>query len=730
MLQLESNLETLLKQAGEEAKAIGAPAFGLAQVMIALLKAGEDSPLWEFLKNEVHCERLLEHFEESARAVHEHQEANPDEKDEAKEDLPFLPSIAISPDEALQGLFAGWMQERGDEILTLPFFVRLLLLNWDGFYPITLEKLGIEIETEEEGAHAFLDSLFAEEFDLGRRYGTPMQGLLQHEAYTHSMMEVLVRRYRQNLMLYGPVGSGKSTVLRRLIENSNAGKLPKIFQGRRYFEFSHEVFLKGVKDAGDLAFRFDALRDHLEGHPEIIMVVNSIQHFFQSDNPLMLDFVQRLLRLLEFKRVHFVLLANLDFYNRIYKANPRFEEVIAPLYIASLSRGEVVEILMQVKDRFEDQYEEELTEEKISVVVEMADEHIRSMHFPKKALILLDVTLSIIALSEDDSLTWNDALKTALSRITGRKDANFPELKERLAKLEADLSQVVLGQKDAITEVCRTIRFMKSDLDLNPDRPDGVFLLAGPAGVGKQLFAAELSRHLFGRDPLLLDLSAYSEAESLKTLMIGTEEGREPSLLAEIREEPRRVLILKNIEYAAPEVLMYFLQGFEEGLLRDASGLRISVGEMTVLLLSDLVGRETKGGFGFMDDPDQNRAIRVEDLREYFSVELLNSVDKLVVFQHLSEEALREILSTRIVPRLREKVQRLGHQLEISDEVADYVAHQGSELVCNARNVDRKFEELVAERVNEEILKAGGGRLSIDVLLIDDEVQLSSKALK
>jgi ATP-dependent Clp protease ATP-binding subunit ClpA len=726
-MNLHPQLEALFMSAAKQAADLKATSFGLPQLMILYLEAGKEGPLFEFLKNEEHAERLLEHFRATAQAISEHQaEAELAGTAELEAWPPFNPP----PDEAVRGLLTSWEEERGDEALDPNVFLRLLLLNWDNFYPLSLEKLGIEIDTEDEGAASFLSALFAPEFDLGKRYSTPMQGLLKHVEYTRSMMEVLVRRYRQNLLLYGPPGSGKSTVLRRLITDTQADAVPKIFRNRRFFEFNHEVFLKDVKDSSELGMRFDLLREHLESHPDLILVFESVQFYFRSENPLMLDFVQRLLRLLEFKRVHFVLIADLDFYNLIFKTHPRFEEVMSPLYIAPLSRGEVVQILMQVKDRFEEQYEEELSEEKLTSLVEMADEHIRKMHFPKKALILLDVTLSIRALSADDSMTWDEALNTALCRITGTKDVQFPELKARLGQLESDLQKAVIGQNVAVAEVCRTIRFMKSDLDLNPDRPDGVFLLAGPSGVGKQLFAKELSMHLFARPPLMVDLSAYQEAESLVSLLQAPEGSSEPSVLTQLREEPHRVLVLKNIEYAAPEVLMYFLHGFEEGHLRDASGLHIPVGGLTVLLLSDLLGHESKSGIGFLEESADKSEMKASDLKDYFSSDLLNSLDKLVVFQNLNEDALKSILHNRMVPQFCEKVQHLGHSLHISEDVENHVAREGAEQACNARNVDRKFEDLVAERVNEEILNAGSERLDIQVQLDGEVISLTSKAIK
>jgi ATP-dependent Clp protease ATP-binding subunit ClpA len=359
----------------------------------------------------------------------------------------------------------------------------------------------------------------------------------------------------------------------------------------------------------------------------------------------------------------------------------------------------------------------------------MADGHVRTSQFPKKALILLDVALSILALDDGaQPPSWEAVLRLALGRVTGRESADFPDLQERLSRLEELLRERIIGQEAAIQEVCRTIRFTKSDLDINPDRPDGVFLFAGPAGVGKKLFAAELSRILYNREPFVVDLSDFQEAESLQ-LIVGRFQGGEggyptATVLERLRAEPRRVLILKNIEFAAGEVLHYFLKGFEEGCLKDASGQQMPVGETTVVLMSDLLGFESRGAMGF-SSPEERR-LNEEALRDYFMPELLRGVDKLVVFQPLTEEELQRILSERIVPAFQTKVARLGHDLSVTPDVSRWVARFGIRQDVSARNMDRAFEELVAVRVNEAILASSGKALHIQVSLTDDHVELTS----
>lgn len=748
-MMLRPDLAGLLSAASALAAGADRPLFGLPELLLAALalEDGEAAGLLaELVQSDEHRAALRAHFEQAAGAVASQRAAQglsavaePDGEEEAASRaavLAALPALPAGPDEALLSLLQGWASQRPEDELDAVEFLKLTLLNWGALYPVPLGKLGISIEEEEPGDDSgggqFLRALFGPSQDLNKRWSAePMQGLLEYADYKRAMMEVLVRRYRQNLLLYGPPGSGKNSVLRRLVEDVAAERVPAIFRGKRFFEFSHEIFLKDVQNAADLARRFELLQKFLELRPEVIVVVDGVHHWLQSQNAALQETAQRLLRLLPLKRLHFVLLADVEFYNLAVRSNPQFDEVLGPVYVKPLSRADVLTILEQVKDRFEEQYGLTLDRERLEAVVEMADEHVKTIHFPKKALILLDVALSILALDEQVCPpSWEDVLRTALGRITGRQQDDFPGLAERLDRLEEALKERVIGQDEAIAEVCRTIRFVKSDLELNPDRPDGVFLFGGPAGVGKQLLAAEISRLVYGREPLVLEMSEFQDAESLALLQGRPQgEGYAPrGPLDALRDDPRRVCVLKNIEFAAGEVLSWFLKGFEDGHLNDWSGRRTGVGETTFVLLSDLLGYKQKSHFGFVDkDGEGPVRLTAEQLREYFTPDILRSVDKLVVFQPLSEDDLLRILSERIVPAFQAKVARLGHELEVAVDVERLVARVGSAQEYNARNVDRKFEELVAERVNEEIRQAKGGPpLRISVELEQDKVRLKA----
>lgn len=629
--------------------------------------------------------------------------------------LAQLPGVVAGPDvpvsdaplelePRLQAVLQEWTRNGGTADPDPRSLQRILLEKWH-----TLIAPAGDTQDEEPGEDdTWLDSLFSPELDLNLRYGrTPMAGLLEYGEYMPAMMEVLIRRYRQNLLLYGPKGSGRHSVLRRLIENSAAGRVPAIFAGRTFVEFSVEVFLGGVEEPGELVRRFDLLSAHLDRNPGIVLVTDRLHTWLGSENPLLADFIQRLLGMMESRSHHLVVLEDLNFYNAVYRANPALEELLAPVYVAPMRREEVLQVLTEVRSRMEDDYHIPVPDDILARVVEQADEHLTGMHFPRKALVLLDATLAILALQEPDTRDWDKALALALIRITGQARRHYPDLEQRLSTLEPILLERVIGQEEAIHEICRSLRFQKSELDLEADRPDGVYLLAGPAGVGKQVLVGELSRQLYGRKPLVINLMEYNEPETLVRL-IGTPESAGGTLAQALHNMPRSVLEFTNLEYAAPEVLHYLLQAIRTGRVRDARGLESSISELTVVLISDLVGfDEHRGPMGFVD-PDHQGTLTEASLKDYFSPDLLQAMDKVIVFHPLSEETLMEILRRKLLPELEQRVRRLGHQLVVCEDVIEHIAASEAGAARNAQTLNSAFRRLLAMPVNEALLAHPG----------------------
>jgi ATP-dependent Clp protease ATP-binding subunit ClpC len=619
----------------------------------------------------------------------------------------------VELDARLQALLVQWGQTEG-AAGDPAGLQRLILAHWNHLVDGAAGAPAGEDPARDTDERAWLEAMFSPELDLNARYGkAPMAGLLDYPEYLPAMMEVLIRRYRQNLLLYGPKGSGRHSVLRRLIENSAAGRVPAIFAGRRFFEFSAEVFLGGVEEPAELVHRFERLSTYLDHNPLVVLVTDRLQHWLGSENPLLADFVQRLFGMMDTRSHHLVVLEDLGFYNAVYRANPALEELLAPVYVAPMRREEVLTVLGEVRSRVEDHYRIPVPDEVLAQVVEQADEHLPALHFPRKALVLLDTTLAILALQEPASRDWDKALALALIRITGQARRHYPDLEQRLATLEPILLERVIGQEEAIREICRSLRFQKSELDIEAERPDGVYLLAGPAGVGKKVLVNELSRQLYGRKPLVINLQEFSEPESLVRL-VGTPDTGGPTLAQALHNMPRSVLLFRNLEYAAPEVLSWLLQCISSGRVRDARNLESPISELTVVLLSDLVGLdEHRGPMGFID-PDHQGPPTEAMLQEYFNPELLQAMDKLIVFHPLGEQTLMEILRRKLLPELEQRVHRLGHQLVVCEDVIEHIAAAEVGAGRNAQTLTSGFRRLLGMPVNEALLAHPGTSLVLN----------------
>ncbi|MCA9783314.1 MAG: ATP-dependent Clp protease ATP-binding subunit [Candidatus Delongbacteria bacterium] len=708
MSTLPPFLPDALELAARQAHAEGSSVVGAVHLLNALLQSGavkRDKGL-----RRASVEALAALGREPAKAP----EAEPGE------------DVELELEPRLQSLLQEW--SRGADALDPRSLQRQLLAHWD-----QLLEGGVRADSEEDQSsemeQAWLESLFSPELDLNLRYGrTPMAGLLEYEEYLPALMEVLIRRYRQNLLLYGPKGSGRHSVLRRLIENSAAGRVPTIFRGRRFVEFSAEVFLSGVEEPGDLVRRFELLSEYLDRHPNTVLVTDKLQSWLGNENPLLNDFVQRLFGMMDTRSHHMVVLEDLAFYNAVYRPNPALEDLLAPVYIAPMRREDVIQVLREVRSRVEDHYQIPVADDILARVVEQADELLPSLHFPRKALVLLDTTLAILALKEPTDRDWEKALSLALVRITGQARRHYPDLEQRLAALEPLLLDRVIGQEHAIHEICRSLRFQKSDLDLEPERPDGVYLLVGPVGVGKQVLVNELSLQLYGRKPFVIDLMDFQEPESLLRLT-SSPEGQGASLAMALHNMPRSVLLFKNLEYAAEEVLHFLLQCITTGRVRDARGTDSPISELTVVLLSDLVGlSEHRGTMGFVD-PEQRDPFSELALREYFSPELLRAVDKTVVFLPLAEEVLMEILRRKLLPELEQRLKRIGHRLVVCEDVIQHIAETGIAEGRNAQTLNSDFRRLLAMPVNEALLASPGQPLYLTTRIENDQIVVDALPL-
>lgn len=304
-----------------------------------------------------------------------------------------------------------------------------------------------------------------------------------------------------------------------------------------------------------------------------------------------------------------------------------------------------------------------------------------------------------------------DVLNAAILRLLGgdepAKGAKVPERIDKAALL-AELRKRIVGQDAALEAVVSRLALTRMQFDLRPKRPDGVFLLAGPSGVGKTAFAKALAESLYGADShfIRLDMSEYAHDWSVSRL-IGPQPGYVGSdkpegwLTTRVRKQPESLILLDEIEKSHPTVWNTFLQIFDDGRLTDGQGQQADFSRAVIVMTSNLGSenfrRRNPIGFHTADSAVAEASARTLDaVKEAMPPELVNRLDAIVMFEPLSREVIREIAGREIASALLRLKER-GYEVEVPKEVIDFVAAEGYDPAYGARHLQRNIERYLLE---------------------------------
>jgi ATP-dependent Clp protease ATP-binding subunit ClpC len=330
---------------------------------------------------------------------------------------------------------------------------------------------------------------------------------------------------------------------------------------------------------------------------------------------------------------------------------------------------------------------------------------------------------------QTDGVVDEEVIAEVVSKMTGIPLTRLStEDSLRLMKMEQELHKRVVSQEEAIRAVSKAVRRSRSGLK-DPKRPTGSFIFAGPTGVGKTLLAKALAEYMFGdADALMqIDMSEYMEKHNVSRLIgappgyVGYEEGGQ--LTEKIRRRPYAVVLLDEIEKAHPDVFNMLLQVMEEGRLTDSFGRNVDF-RNTILIMTTNAGAEAiknESAFGFQK-PDGDASYEsmkqrvTEHIEKVFRPEFLNRLDDTIVFRHLTNEDLKDVIDLEL-GKVRNRLQERGVQLQLTDEAKDFLIRKGSNLDYGARPLRRAIENFVEDPLSEELLQ--GSFQGKDMIVVD-----------
>lgn len=578
-------------------------------------------------------------------------------------------------------------------------------------------------ESVEEGAQNSPLENYATNLNAQASMGR-IDPLVGRESEVERVVQILARRRKNNPLLVGEAGVGKTAIAEGLAKAIVEGKVPDIIADAEVYSLDLGSLLAGTKYRGDFEKRFKSLLAELKKKKHAILFIDEIHTIIGAGSASggVMDASNLLKPLLSSGEVRCIGSTTFSEFRGIFEKDSALARRFQKIDINEPSVDDTYLILKGLKTQFEDHHQIRYTDKALRAAAELADRYITDRHMPDKAIDVIDEAGASERLKEESKrkkvigVHTIEDIVAKIARIPTRNVTTSD--KDMLRNIDRDLKMVVFGQDPAIESLATAIKLSRAGLK-SPEKPDGAFLFAGPTGVGKTEVTRQLAKVL-GIELVRFDMSEYMERHTVSRLIgappgyVGYDQG---GLLTEaVNKHPHCVLLLDEIEKAHPEVFNLLLQVMDHGTLTDNNGRKADFRHVVLVMTTnagaDVLSRRSIG-FNKQDHSSDG----MEALSKLFTPEFRNRLDAIIQFAPLSRQTVCFVVD-KFLTELQAQLDDKGVVLHVDDEVKVYLAEHGYDDKMGARPMARLIQDVLKKPLAEEILfgnLANGGEVNIIV---------------
>ncbi len=555
--------------------------------------------------------------------------------------------------------------------------------------------------------------------------------LIGRERELERVIQTLCRRRKNNPLLVGEAGVGKTAIAEGLARRIVEGQVPEILSKCQVYSLDMGALLAGTKYRGDFEQRLKAVLKQLLDNPNGILFIDEIHTLIGAGAASggTLDASNLLKPALSSGALKCIGATTYTEYRGVFEKDHALSRRFQKIDVGEPSVDETIEILKGLKSRFESHHSVKYSAVAISTAAELSARYINDRHLPDKAIDVIDeagAAQRILPKSRQKKVIGKTEIEEIIAKIARIPPASVSQDdRSQLKNLDRDLKAVVFGQDKAIDALTAAIRMSRSGLG-NPQKPIGSFLFSGPTGVGKTEVARQLA-YCMGIELIRFDMSEYMERHAVSRLIgappgyVGFDQG---GLLTEaITKKPYSVLLLDEIEKAHPEIFNILLQVMDHGTLTDNNGRKADFRNVTIVMTTnagaEALNRNVMGFTAKKETGDESA-----EIKRLFTPEFRNRLDGIISFRSLDKEVILRVVD-KFLMQLESQLHEKKVEAVFTDKLREWLGRNGFDPLMGARPMSRLIQDTIRRSLADELLfgkLANGGKVTIDLDAADKVV--------